>query len=71
MTYGFYPDVSDCNYQGNAIRALPDPRFHEIVVSHITSGDFDHDDLLFHGVWRAKVNGNLSHPDWFKYRKIY
>ena len=23
------------------------------------------------GVWRAKVNVNLSHIGWFKYRKIY
>lgn len=24
-----------------------------------------------HGVWRAKINGDLSHVGWFSYRKTY
>jgi len=71
MTYEFYPNATDCNYRGTPYVLLPDPRFQEVVVRRISPEDFDHDDRLFHGVWRAKVNGNLSHFGWFKYRKTY
>ena len=71
LTYEFYPEATDCNYRGTPYVLLPDPRFHEVVVNRISAEDFDHDDRLFHGVWRAKVNGNLSHIGWFKYRKTY
>ena len=35
--------------------------------------DFEREpmDRLLHGAWKAKINGNLSHIGWFKYRKAY
>ena len=67
-TYEFYPNAKDCSYRGTPYVLLPNERFHEIVTS---STDLEHIDRLLHGIWRAKLNGNLSHIGWFKYRKTY
>jgi len=67
-TYEFYPNAKDCSYQGMPYVLLPNERFHEIIT---TRTDVEHIDRLFHGVWRAKLNGNLSRIGWFKYRKTY
>jgi hypothetical protein len=48
---------------------LPNVRFREIVTTGST--DVEHMDRLFHGTWRAKLNGNLSPIGWYKYRKTY
>lgn len=66
--YEFYPNAKDCSYQGTPYVLLPNERFHEIVT---TSTDPEHIDRLLHGVWRAKLNGNLSRIGWFKYRKTH
>jgi hypothetical protein len=68
MTYEFYPDAKDCNYRGMPYVLLPNTSFHEMVASQADPG---HLDRLYHGVWRAKINGNLSSIGWFKYRKTY
>jgi hypothetical protein len=67
-TYEFYQDAKDCNYRGTPYVLLPNSRFDEIVT---TSGGLEHLDRLFHGRWRAKLNGNLSAVGWHKYRKNY
>ena len=67
-TYEFYPNAKDCNYRGIPYVLLPNASFREIVAPH---ADLEHLDRLFHGVWRAKIDGNLSHIGWFKYRKTY
>jgi hypothetical protein len=67
-TYEFYPDAKDCNNRGTPYVLLPNRRFYEIVT---TSTDVGHMDLLLHGRWRAKLNGNLSTVGWHKYRKNY
>jgi hypothetical protein len=67
-TYEFYPDAKDCNYLGTPYVLLPNRRFYEIVK---TSTDAEHWDRLFHGRWRAKLNGNLSALGRHKYRKNY
>src|SRR5438132_367831 len=69
MTYEFYPNAKDCNYRGTPYVLLPNARFHEIVASDST--DVEHMDRLLHGIWRAKLNGNLSAIGWHKYRKNY
>src|SRR6266851_3735033 len=69
MTYEFYPNTKDCNYQGTAYVLLPNARFHEVVTTGST--DVEHIDRLLHGTWRAKLNGNLSAIGWHKYRKNY
>jgi hypothetical protein len=67
-TYEFYPSAKDCNYRGTPYVLLPNARFRESVTNEIT----DITDIrLFHGTWRAKLNGNLSHIGWYKYRKTY
>jgi len=68
-TYEFYPNAKDCNYGGTPYVLLPNARFREIVTTGST--DFEHLDRLFHGTWRAKLNGNLSPIGWHKYRKTY
>jgi hypothetical protein len=67
-TYEFYPDAKDCNYWGTPYLLLPNTRFYETVT---TSTDVEHIDRLFHGRWRAKLNGNLSAVGWHKCRKNY
>jgi len=67
-TYEFYPNAKDCNHGGIPYVLLPNTSFHEMVAPH---ADPEHLDRLFHGVWRAKINGNLSHIGWFKHRKAY
>lgn len=67
-TYEFYPNAKDCNYRGTPYLLLPNERFHEIVT---TSTDPEHMDRLFHGTWRATINGNLSAVGWHKSRKNY
>ena len=69
MTYEFYPNAKDCNYRGTPHVLLPNARFHEVVANGST--DVDHMDRLLHGMWRAKLNGNLSAIGWHKYRKNY
>jgi len=68
-TYEFYPNAKDCNYRGTPYVLLPNARFRQIVTAGST--DVEHVDRLFHGTWRAKLNGNLSHIGWYKYRKNY
>jgi hypothetical protein len=67
-TYEFYPNAKGCNYRGIPYVLLPNASLDEIVAPH---ADPEHLDRLFHGVWRAKINGNLSRIGWFKYRKTY
>lgn len=67
-TYEFYLGAKDCNYHGTPYVLLPNERFHDIVT---LSTDPEHLERLFHGVWRAKLNGNLSRIGWFRYRKAY
>jgi hypothetical protein len=67
-TYEFYPNAKDCRYQGSPYVLLPNERFHEIVT---TRTNLEHIDRLLHGVWRARLNGNLSRIGWFAYRKMY
>jgi hypothetical protein len=68
-TYEFYPNAKDCNYRGTPFVVLPNTRFEEIVTTGST--DVEHLDRLFHGTWRAKLNGNLSPIGYYKYRKTY
>lgn len=68
-TYEFYPNAKDCNYSGTPFVVLPNARFQEIVTTGST--DLGHLDRLFHGTWRAKLNGNLSPIGYYKYRKTY
>ncbi len=58
MTYEFYPNSKDCNYGGTLYVLLPNARVREIVTTGST--DVEHMDRLFHGTWRARLNGNLS-----------
>jgi hypothetical protein len=69
MTYEFYPNAKDCNYQGTPYVVLPNDRFRDLFASYAT--DPDHLDPLFHGTWRAKLNGNLSRAGWYKYSETY
>lgn len=69
MTYEFYPNAKDCNYRGTPYVLLPNARFHEVVANGST--DVEHMDRLLHGIWRAKLNGNLSAIGWHKYRQNY
>lgn len=69
MTYEFYPNAKDCNYRGTPYVLLPNARFDEIVNTGST--DIEHIDRLFHGAWRATLNGNLSPIGWHKYGKTY
>jgi hypothetical protein len=66
--YEFYPRAKDCNYQGSPYLLLPNHNFQDIVTSTASISDLNG---LFHGVWRAKLNGNLSGIGWYKYRKSY
>lgn len=68
-TYEFYPNAKDCNYRGRPYVVLPNERFRKSVTTGNTN--IDDVDRLFHGTWRAKLNGNLSRIGWYKYRKIY
>jgi hypothetical protein len=68
MTYEFYPGAKDCSYHGAPYLLLPNDRFYENITTHT---DGEHLDRLFHGMWRAKLNGNLSRLGWHKYRKSY
>ena len=68
-TYEFYPNAKDCNYRGTPFVVLPNERFQEIVSTGST--DIEHLDRLFHGSWRAELNGNLSPIGYYKYRKTY
>ena len=68
-TYEFYPNAKDCNFRGTPYVLLPNARFREIVTTGGT--DVEQLDRLFHGTWRAKLNGNLSPIGWHKYRKTY
>jgi len=69
MTFEFYPNTKDCNYQGIRYVLLPNARFREVVTTGST--DIEHIDRLLHSTWRAKLNGNLSAIGWHKYRKNY
>ena len=69
QTYEFYPDAKGCNNRGTPYVLLPNERFYEIVTT--STDDVEHLDRLFHGRWRAKLNGNLSAVGWHKYRKNY
>jgi hypothetical protein len=68
-TYEFYPNAKDCSYRGTPYVLLPNARFREIINTGST--DVENVDRLFHGSWRAKLNGNLSRIAWYKYRKTY
>jgi hypothetical protein len=68
-TYEFYPNAKDCNYRGTPYVLLPNERFSESVTTGNTN--IDDVDRLFHGTWRAKLNGNLSRIGWYEYRKTY
>jgi hypothetical protein len=68
QTYEFYPNAKDCNYRGTPWVLLPNARFREIVPG---STDVEHLERLFHGTWRAKLNGNLSPLGWHKYHRTY
>jgi hypothetical protein len=68
-TSEFYPNAKDCNYRGTPYVVLPNARFREIINAGST--DIENVDRLFHGTWRAKLNGNLSHIGWYKYRETY
>lgn len=67
--YEFYPDAKDCNRRGTPYLLVPNSRFHEIV--NASTSDLQHPEDLLHSQWRAKLNGNLSHIGWYKYRKNY
>ena len=67
-TYQFYPNAKECSYQGTPYLVLPNEHFHGFLT---TSTDVEHIDRLFHGVWRAKLNGNLSRVSCLRYRKTY
>jgi hypothetical protein len=69
MTYEFYPNAKDCNYRGMPYVVLPNDRFRDVFITYAT--DPDHLDRLFHGTWRAKLNGNLSRVGWYKYNRTY
>jgi hypothetical protein len=68
QTFEFYPSAKDCNYRGTPYVLLPNARFLELVPG---STDVEHLERLFHGTWRAKLNGNLSAIGWHEYRKTY
>jgi hypothetical protein len=68
QTYEFYPDAKGCNYRGTPYVLLPNAQLRELVPG---STDVEHLERLFHGTWRAKLNGNLSPIGWHKYRKTY
>ena len=68
-TYEFYPNAKDCNYRGTPYVVLPNERFRKSVTTGNTN--IDDVDRLFHGTWRAKLNGNLSRVGWYKYRNTY
>ena len=69
MTYEFYPNAKDCNYRGTPYLVLPNERSREAFTTY--AADPDHLDRLFHGAWRAKLNGNLSRIGRYEYRKTY
>src|SRR5713226_2631537 len=69
MTFEFYPNTKDCNYQGIRYVLLPNARFREVVTTGST--DIEHIDRLLHSTWRAKLNGNLAAIGWHKYHKNY
>jgi hypothetical protein len=74
QTYQFYPNAKDCNYRGTPYVLLPNARFRErVTTGSIDLGHFEHEpiDRLLHGVWRAKLNGNLSRIGWYEYRETY
>ena len=68
-TYEFYPNAKDCNYRGTPYVLLPNARFSDIVTP--VSTDLNHLERVFHGVWRAKLNGNLSRVGFYKYNSMY
>jgi len=68
-TYEFYSNAKDCNYRGTPYVVLPNERFRKSVTTGNTN--IDDVDRLFHGTWRAKLNGNLSRIGWYKYRNTY
>jgi len=68
-TYEFYPNAKDCNYRGTPYVVLPNERFRKSVTTGNTN--IDDVDRLFHGTWRAKLNGNLSRVGRYKYRNTY
>jgi hypothetical protein len=68
-TYEFYPNAKDCNYRGTPYVLLTNERFRKSVTTGNTN--IDDVDRLFHGTWRAKLNGNLSRVGWYKYRNTY
>jgi hypothetical protein len=68
-TYEFYPNAKDCNDGGTPYVVLPNARFGNVVTTG--SADVEHLARLFHGTWRAQLNGNLSRIGWYKYRKSY
>lgn len=69
MTYEFYPNAKACNHRGTPYVLLPNARFGETVTTGST--DLEHLGGLFHGTWRAKLNGNLSRIGLYKYNKTY
>ena len=66
--YEFYPGVKDCKRYGTPYWLVPNPEFYELVH---TSSDVGHLDRLFHGAWRVKLNGDLSHIGRYGYREKY
>jgi hypothetical protein len=68
-TYEFYPNAKDCNYRGTPYLLLPNARFSDTVAP--VSTDLAHLERVFHGVWRAKLNGNLSRVGLYKYNSMY
>jgi len=69
MTYEFFPNAKGCDYWGMPYVVLPDAHFKDFVTTG--SADIEHLDRLFHGTWRARLNGNVSRVGWYKYRKAY
>jgi hypothetical protein len=61
--------VCIASYRGTPYVVLPNARFREAVTTG--SADVQHLDRLFHGTWRAQLNGDLSRIGRYEYRKTY
>jgi hypothetical protein len=56
--YEFYPGLKDCPPRGRPYWIVPNHHFNDIVR---TSSNVEHLEGLFHGAWRVRLRGNLSH----------
>jgi hypothetical protein len=62
--YEFYPDVKGCSTRGAPYwLVLNDDLNRQMTTSHL--------DHLFHGAWRVKFRGNLSHVGRYGYGDQY